>query len=500
MEKRDLNELPPPYYSVAVHTLPPLHSYEELIYGADPGIVPPNQLYYIPQNPPAVAVQHICQPSIPPCNKKKCKCCHHSAKCLGAYVGFVLLLVISVAIWLGVHYGARLSTNAGFHNHHEDTGNMGNDDKQSSVTSRDVCSKSTVQCDARRDCQPGTDEANCVRFGVKGALQIRTSQTGFLPVCYQGWKQIHADQTCSQMGFRKSFGTKALKSQNTPGLTINDRLSLHIQGKVNISSSCPDQNTVSLQCIDCGRQQLTSRIIGGTVAKLGHWPWQLSLHFLGSHTCGGVLISPDFVVTAAHCFPSSIALIRDASKWRVYGGVVSQDKLPTPFLVEKIIVNENYDNFTNDQDLAILKLTSPVIFNYSVQPACLPAFDQTIAQGTKCWTSGFGTTNEGAAKPSKVLMAVTVEMIDMRVCNSPSVYIGSVSTNMLCAGDLNGGRDSCQGDSGGPLVCQDSDKHWQLVGVTSWGSGCGQRNKPGVYTKVSSLLPWIYSTMQLESP
>lgn len=125
---------------------------------------------------------------------------------------------------------------------------------------------------------------------------------------------------------------------------------------------------------------------------------------------------------------------------------------------------------------------------------------------------------------STSLMEVTVDIISDTVCNSRAVYNGAVTKNMLCAGHLSGGRDSCQvsrpdaherwvfvatsgrlfkrvrgisqGDSGGPLVCQSGDL-WYLVGITSWGQGCGRVNKPGVYTKVSSVLPWIYSSLQV---
>lgn len=405
-----------------------------------------------------------------------------------------MLGLLAVAIWLGVRFGTRFAP-LYFHTEENHSGEVDYEDS-APIPERDTCPNTTIQCDGIKDCVLGTDESICVRFGTNNRLEVRTAEDGrFLPMCYSDWNQTYSDQTCTQLGFKSSYETKVLPGHFSKGVTMTKHdPNGYIQGSAIVSSSCPDQQTVSLKCIECGRQKSTSRIIGGQPSKLGEWPWQVSLSFKGSHVCGGVVISESFVLTAAHCIPSNDESSLVVSNWKVYVGVVSLNTLPAPHEVKRIILNEGYDSKTNDQDIALLRLETPMEFSENNRPACLPTHNQEWRHGTECFTSGFGTTDPGSNEVSPTLMDVSVQIIDTNECNSAKSYRGSVSKNMLCAGHLDGGRDSCQGDSGGPLVCE-KDGIWTLAGITSWGDGCGEKNKPGVYTKVTSFLPWIYSKM-----
>lgn len=150
-------------------------------------------------------------------------------------------------------------------------------------------------------------------------------------------------------------------------------------------------------------------------------------------------------------------------------------------------------------DIALLKL-KPIdgqcaIETKYVKTACLPDFEFPV--GTDCFISGWGETETGDM--SLQLLDTSVKLISQKQCNAPRVYDQRLDESMFCAGNLRRGRtDSCQGDSGGPLTCVENGLYY-VYGIVSWGDQCGLKNKPGVYTQVTSFLRWIKYKIQTES-
>uniref|UniRef100_A0A3Q3JN45 Peptidase S1 domain-containing protein n=1 Tax=Monopterus albus TaxID=43700 RepID=A0A3Q3JN45_MONAL len=168
-------------------------------------------------------------------------------------------------------------------------------------------------------------------------------------------------------------------------------------------------------------------------------------------------------------------------------------------MVTQIISHPNYNANTQDNDICLLKLSSPVSFTDYILPVCLAASGSTFYNGTDTWVTGWGNIGSGVSLPSpQNLMEVEVPVVGNRQCNC-NYGVGHITDNMMCAGLSAGGKDSCQGDSGGPLVSKQSSR-WILAGVVSWGEGCAQPNLPGVYTRVSQYENWITSQVTGDQP
>jgi len=243
---------------------------------------------------------------------------------------------------------------------------------------------------------------------------------------------------------------------------------------------CSMAAVVSAACPSGKSGVMGTRIVGGTeVQNPREFPFQVSLQEGNSHFCGGSLIAPGWVLTAAHCGNVKVVEV---------GGhdLSANDACVERIKVSETIIHPKYDDYTMANDIALLKLAGASTY----PPVGLYSGGALEAAGTLSTVSGWGTLSSGGPAPD-VLRSVNVPIVTNKVCNV--AYSNGIIDTMMCAGYKQGGKDSCQGDSGGPLFVSEAGQFVQ-TGVVSWGEGCAAKNKYGVYTRVSSFNKWICKT------
>ncbi|XP_072510780.1 transmembrane protease serine 12-like [Notamacropus eugenii] len=272
----------------------------------------------------------------------------------------------------------------------------------------------------------------------------------------------------------------------------------------------PRPRQVSLFSKKCGRVPLKNeiqepRIIGGHRAQSGSWPWIVSLQVMTfahqfTHFCGGSLITKMWVITAAHCLEN----YRDPQVWRaVVGGnnLFQSTQTSKKIQIDTIIIHPHFIREKYLNDIALFHLKRAVHYNNYIQPICLPFFDfqPNLTRRTRCFISGWGQTREkGHYSPN--LQEAEVHYIPRNACNSEESYDELVPYTSFCAGEEDGSVDTCMGDSGGPLMCYiPESKRYFLMGITSFGFGCGKKHFPGVYTGVQFYKMWVNNVVLLSA-
>ncbi|XP_066428704.1 chymotrypsin-like elastase family member 3B [Eleutherodactylus coqui] len=237
-----------------------------------------------------------------------------------------------------------------------------------------------------------------------------------------------------------------------------------------------------------------SRVVNGEDAIPHSWPWQISLQYKSGssfyHTCGGSLIAPNWVMTAAHCISSGRTyqvVVGEHDR-----GVLEGDEQVIAINSADIFVHEGWksSSVSNGNDIALIKLSQIAFLNDAVQLGCLPASGDVLPNNYPCYISGWGRLNTGGALPN-VLQQALLPVVDHETCTKRDWWGSTVKTTMVCAGgDIKAG---CNGDSGGPLNCQAADGRWEVHGIASFVSslGCNALKKPTVFTRVSAFNDWI---------
>ncbi|XP_052469014.1 urokinase-type plasminogen activator [Carassius gibelio] len=265
------------------------------------------------------------------------------------------------------------------------------------------------------------------------------------------------------------------------------------------SSPKPDPSKQDTES-SCGERHLnpTRKIIGGSRSTVESQPWIAAIFKGDGFVCGGTLIAPCWVLTAAHCFSSGKRT--QVRKYSVFLGKTAINETDSvkeqQFDVSKLVVHEDYDYTTENynNDIALLKIADRngqcAVRTDSVRTACLPPFQQMLPTGFFCEIAGYGRHQKGGFEYSRYLKQAQVRLISQDDCQNKYYSKDEVNKNMLCAIGRDWEEDACQGDSGGPLLCELNQTMF-LYGIISWGKGCSEKFNPGVYTKVTNYNNWI---------
>lgn len=281
---------------------------------------------------------------------------------------------------------------------------------------------------------------------------------------------------------------------------INEDLKMHKNWKL-----LPSGN-------DCG-ESLSDRIIGGTEALPGKYPWLAHLKLTNGtievYDCAGSIISSRYVITAAHCCPTRYSEFNLTSV-RLGDHQLSKDKdcqnetcsLPVQdFDVESYVFHQKYNRLNYHNDICIIRTQKTIIFNRYVHPVCLPTFEFFTThnfEDIKMEVVGWGVKNITTGEISDVLEVVWLPIVPLEVCQD-SYFDIELSEKQICAGGVIG-KDSCKGDSGGPVMKSfsiDGPPRYFIIGIVSFGpENCGEGKTPGVNTRVDKYVMWILNNMR----
>uniref|UniRef100_A0A8C5QTR2 Peptidase S1 domain-containing protein n=1 Tax=Leptobrachium leishanense TaxID=445787 RepID=A0A8C5QTR2_9ANUR len=225
------------------------------------------------------------------------------------------------------------------------------------------------------------------------------------------------------------------------------------------------------------------RILGGRESS-GR-PYVASVQVDGIHLCGALLISEEWLLSAAHCIPTGNHTLRVMMG---SNSLKEPSKSKLEYNITTHFIHPLYNSSLSGHDIVLMKLPNKVPLSDVIKPLPYQTQDVDVAEGTSCLVAGWGHIKL-TGKKTDTLQEVSVPVISREKCNRRDYYDNEITTAMMCAGEKS--KDSCEGDSGGPLVC-----NGVAEGIVAGGSRkCGNMKRPGIYTRFAVYKDWIQNTI-----